>query len=434
VSATDRPPDGLRTELVRFVRALRRDGASVPANAATTAARSLAAVGLGDRARVRTALRASLLADSDDFEAFDRLFGEFWHRITRGADGTDGPAATEDDPGDGIVPPGSRNVDDDPEADGDGRDGDREAGQSLGGSVAGTAADGDGDGDDGTTTTALYSPTGAGGAVESGVSVGDELGAAFRELTRALAGLEGRQHRPGTDRADVRRALRTSVNTGGVVVPVPRRERRRTAVSALVLVDVSRSVIDALDRAFLVDFLRLARSEWRDVRVFFFDEDIREVTEDVDAPSATAAMEALEDAGTEWGGGTRIGGSLAGLHGTAPDAVDRRTVTFVVSDGLEMGDVSDLERELSRLSRRASRVLWLNPLAASPSYEPAARGMAAALPYIDGLFAFAGAADVAELARQLRRQGPGGRIGHEFDPRTDPKTNRRTTLQTTNDP
>jgi uncharacterized protein with von Willebrand factor type A (vWA) domain len=34
---------------------------------------------------------------------------------------------------------------------------------------------------------------------------------------------------------------------------------------------------------------------------------------------------------------------------------------------------------------RASRVLWLNPLLSDPRYEPTARGMAAALPYVDRL-------------------------------------------------
>jgi uncharacterized protein with von Willebrand factor type A (vWA) domain len=34
---------------------------------------------------------------------------------------------------------------------------------------------------------------------------------------------------------------------------------------------------------------------------------------------------------------------------------------------------------------RARRVLWLNPLLSDPRYEPTARGMAAALPYVDRL-------------------------------------------------
>jgi hypothetical protein len=437
-------PAHLRTELVRFVRALRRAGASVPANAAATGARAVVEVGLADRGRARTALRASLLADRDDFETFDRLFEEFWRRLTAGdgavAPGSDSGAA---DPDGTLAPLGA-----DPDEAGADRDADErdaaaaDGDRSLVESFAAARADADDDGGDGEEATrALYSRSGSAGPVGAvRPVVADDLGRAMRELSRSLSGLPGRRFGPGADHADVRRALRSSVSTGGTVLSVPRRDRRRTGVRALLLVDVSRSVLDAVDRGFLVDFLRRARREWRDARAFFFDEALREVTDAVDAPSAAAAVAALEAAETAWGGGTRIGASLASLHERAPDAVDRRTVVFVVSDGLEMGDVSTLERELSWLARRAKRLFWLNPLAADAAYEPVARGMAAAVPYVDGLFAFTAPGDVSELSRQLRRQGPGGRVGYEFDPRrrpqrpttTEPNTEPRRTTRTEN--
>lgn len=430
--------DHVRAELVRFARALRRAGATVPANAATTAARALVEVGFADRARARAALRAALVADSDDLATFDRLFVEFWRRLTAGLDG-DGPASRSDanDAPDGGLAPlgdpdavaeGSTDADEGERGDEDGggpedRAPDPSTADGFGAVVADAGADGPGDGDG--PETALYSPTGDPAAVTPAPLVGaGDLAPAFRGLTDALAGLRGRRWEPGGDRADVRRALRASVATGGAVLSVPGRKRRRSAVRALLLVDVSRSVLDTVDRGFLIDFLRRARRDWRDARVFFFDEDLREVTDAVDASSARAALEALEAAEAAWGGGTRIGGSLARLRETAPEAVDRRTVVFVVSDGLETGDVSTLEGGVAWLARRGRRLFWLNPLAAAPEYEPAARGMAAALPYLDGLFAFAGPADVAEMARQLRRQGPGGRIGHEFDARGDDRRGR----------
>jgi hypothetical protein len=433
LSDAGRVHDHLRTELVRFVRALRRAGASVPANAAPTAARALAEVGVADRDPARAALRASLLTDHEDFETFDRLFEAFWRRLTAGPDAGDRPPHGEEAP-DGVLAPLGVDEASEPTADRADEDGDHEperedADDSLVGSFP-AGPGGSTDGDEGRTTTARYSPSGSASAVEGGLPPdGVELGPAFGELTRALAGLPGRRFRPGTDRADVRRALRSSVSTGGTPLSLPRRERKRTAVRALLLVDVSRSVLDVLDRGFLVEFLRRAREAWRRARVFLFDEDLREVSEPLDAPTASAAMDALEAAEAAWGGGTRIGGSLATLHRTAPEALDRHTVVFLLSDGLEMGDVSTLERELSWLARRGKRVLWLNPLAAAESYEPTARGMAAALPYVDGLFAFAGPGDVAELAGQLRRQGPGGRVGYRFDSRATrhrPTTDRPT--------
>ncbi|MDS0296262.1 VWA domain-containing protein [Halogeometricum luteum] len=436
----DAVADHLRVELVRFVRALRRAGASVPANAATTAGRSLTVVGLGDRDRVRSALRAGLLADRADFEAFDRLFEEFWRRLAAGPD--DGASPLDDV--DGALAPFADSADEagesDDAADGDDGGGADDSARSLTESFAAAVTDessDDGDGDENEEAAARYSPAGAAEAVAGGFPLGStDLDDAFADLTRALADVQGRRFGPGDDHPNVRRALRTSVAAGGAVLSMPRRERRRTAVRALLLVDVSRSVLDAVDRGFLVEFLRRARAAWGDNRVFFFDEDLREVTDAVDAPTAAEATDALDAAEARWGGGTRIGDSLSRLRETAPEAVDRNTVVFVVSDGLEMGDVAGLERELSWLRRRADRLLWLNPLATAAAYEPTARGMAAALPFVDGLFAFAGPDDVREMARQLRRQGAGGRVGYEFDPRRT-ETQRRTTespAHTTNDP
>ena len=39
--------------------------------------------------------------------------------------------------------------------------------------------------------------------------------------------------------------------------------------------------------------------------------------------------------------------------------------------------------EMERLQRAAHQLIWVNPLKASPGYQPIARGMAAALPFVD---------------------------------------------------
>ena len=55
----------------------------------------------------------------------------------------------------------------------------------------------------------------------------------------------------------------------------------------------------------------------------------------------------------------------------------------VLSDGWDRGDPDDLAEQMQRLARVANRVIWVNPLKVSPGYAPLARGMAAALPYVD---------------------------------------------------
>jgi uncharacterized protein with von Willebrand factor type A (vWA) domain len=70
----------------------------------------------------------------------------------------------------------------------------------------------------------------------------------------------------------------------------------------------------------------------------------------------------------------------------------------ILSDGLDRGDPSQLRAAMRRLRARARKVIWLNPLLRDPRYRPDARGMEAALPFVDH---FAAAHDAASLERLL---------------------------------
>ena len=57
--------------------------------------------------------------------------------------------------------------------------------------------------------------------------------------------------------------------------------------------------------------------------------------------------------------------------------------------------------EMARLRRTAHRLLWLNPLAADPRYEPLTRGMQAALPHVDHLLPGNSIASLEALAELM---------------------------------
>ena len=86
----------------------------------------------------------------------------------------------------------------------------------------------------------------------------------------------------------------------------------------------------------------------------------------------------------DWSGGTRLGEGLRqfndewGVRGMA-----RGAVVVILSDGWDRGDPEVLGEQMARLQRVAHRVIWVNPLKASPDFAPFARGMAAALPHVD---------------------------------------------------
>jgi hypothetical protein len=68
----------------------------------------------------------------------------------------------------------------------------------------------------------------------------------------------------------------------------------------------------------------------------------------------------------------------------------------VVSDGWDRGDPDLVAVETARLQRSCHRLIWLNPLASAPGYQPLAAGMSAAMPYIDD---FVPAGTIASLQR-----------------------------------
>ena len=51
----------------------------------------------------------------------------------------------------------------------------------------------------------------------------------------------------------------------------------------------------------------------------------------------------------------------------------------ILSDGWDRGDPELLAEQMARLARVAYKVVWVNPLKATPGYAPLAQGMAAAL-------------------------------------------------------
>jgi hypothetical protein len=82
-------------------------------------------------------------------------------------------------------------------------------------------------------------------------------------------------------------------------------------------------------------------------------------------------------------GGTKIGASLQQLLERFGPLIDSKTIVIINSDGWDTGDLDILRSAMRSLHERSKRVIWLNPIAASPGYEPTASGMKTAMPYID---------------------------------------------------
>jgi hypothetical protein len=181
-------------------------------------------------------------------------------------------------------------------------------------------------------------------------------------------------------RPDVRRTVRSALRTGAE--PVRRRslERARRPRRVVLLCDVSGSM-EPYTRA-LLRFLHAAVAGRTRVEAFVFATRLTRITRQLAWHDPDRALARTGAAVADWSGGTRLGAVLGDFNARWGD-VARGAVVVVLSDGWDRGDPTALTTELERLRRRAHRIVWVNPLKASPDYAPLARGMAAALPYVD---------------------------------------------------
>jgi uncharacterized protein with von Willebrand factor type A (vWA) domain len=137
------------------------------------------------------------------------------------------------------------------------------------------------------------------------------------------------------------------------------------------------------------------------VEAFAFGTRLTRNTHELSGRDHDRALERAAAAVTDFAGGTRIGASLAELNRAHGRRLGRGAAVVILSDGWDRGDPEQLAQEIGRLRRSAHRLIWLNPLAASPEYEPLTRGMRAAVPHIDQLLAGNSLASFEQLAAIL---------------------------------
>ena len=183
-------------------------------------------------------------------------------------------------------------------------------------------------------------------------------------------------------RLDVRRTVRSAMRSGGEPVRMHRRASSRRPRRLVLLLDVSGSM-ERYARA-LLRLVHAAVAGRGRVEAFALGTRLTRLTRQLSSRDPDRALRAVSAAVPDWSGGTRLGSGLRsfndewGCRGMA-----RGAVVVILSDGWDRGDPAEMSEQMQRLRRVADRVVWVNPLKASPGYAPLARGMAAALPFVD---------------------------------------------------
>lgn len=369
----------LAAHLARFGGALREHNVPIVLSDEADALAALPLVDLSDRAELRRALRVALKIRRKDAEAFELEFERFFSASRA-------EAAISRAARDRRVPHSSPAP--------------RRAAGALGGSGARPRDESAREAPAGEQPA--WSPEALLRRKSFEDCTPDDLAGMERLLVRLAEKLATRPSRrlvPVRTRGvmDARRSFRAALSTDGELLKLARRGRAIRHPRIVALCDTSGSM-DTHTR-FLLSFLLALKKVAPRTEVFAFNTALTRLTPWVSPGRVGRTLELLSAGVPDWSGGTRIGECLASfVDGWLDQTVDGRTTVLIVSDGLDRGDTEVLAGAMRAIRSKARRVLWLNPLLSDPRYEPTARGMAAALPYVDRLLP---AHDLESLERVL---------------------------------
>lgn len=365
---------------VVFARVLRGADVAVPIGCVLTFVDALGRVGVSSRDDVYWAARATLIHRPEDVPVFDRAFAAFWHRFELGGFADDEQQVEHitlaidddsDDGDDGEAPP-----DDDPSI-------------TLRFSAVETLREKD---------FAAYDAT--------ELQLAQQLMAQLRFVGPPRTSFRLRKARNGRI-PDMRATMRSSLRAGGEPIRRHWREPGDRLRRLVLLVDISGSM-EPYARAML-RFVQAAVAGRQRVEAFSIGTRLTRMTKELNHRDPDRALRQASSRVQDWSGGTRLGECLRvfndqwGVRGMA-----RGAIVVVLSDGWDRGDPALLAEQMQRLHRITYNLVWVNPLKVTPGYAPLARGMAAALPYVDHFVEGHSLAAMEELASVIAKNSMRG--------------------------
>ena len=362
----------LRHRLAGFVRTLRDNGFAVGLAETRDALKILASPAAMRASSLKPSLRSLFSATRSDWQRFDEIFDAWWlgHGIrsasrisgttAKGRQSARRAALAEQNKGSLGAPDRVEHGEGDTNAEGGGRS----TGASRSEALRATDLRHIADPDEIAETHALA----------------ERLARSMR--ARLVRRQEARRH---GRRLDLRRTIHRSISHGGTPIDLVWRRAKQKPLRIVILLDASGSM--NMYTAFFVRFLHGVVDAFQEAEAFVFHTRLAHVSRSLRDRDVARAVDRLSLMAEGIGGGTRIGESLATFNRWhAARVINSRTAVIIVSDGYDTGEPEQLGLEMQRLRRRCRRIVWLNPMIGWKDYAPEARGMKAALPFVD-LFA-----------------------------------------------
>ncbi len=231
------------------------------------------------------------------------------------------------------------------------------------------------------------------------------------ELAWDLGRRRSRRRIPGPgSQVDLRKTFRRNLKHGGELLELAHRQLKTKLRPLVLICDVSGSM-ERYTRM-LLHFIhsiagRGVAGELGQVEAFLFATRLTRITRQLNDRSIDEAVTQVSRAVPDWAGGTRIGETLRSFNFQWSRRIPvGRGVVLIISDGWDRGEPELLSREMARLQRSCRRLIWLNPLLGSPTFEPLTQGLQAALPYVDNFLPVHNFDSLQALAHHLNDLEP----------------------------
>ena len=418
--------DPVAERVLHFARLLRKRGLKVTISDTMTVLEGLAHIDPLEKRQFYYLLRAAFCSSPEERIVFDTLFEHFWgfDELTLGST----RAAGDDEQIEDIV-----NQEADRKGEGDGQLGPDAEEKDQ--DESGTDMQPQGEDDRGKNGEPVQSqlppiglvkpdeePAESGGA-SHGYSpneyliekdfrhLSDDEAAAMRRAVRKLAGSlllgiqKSRRTKRGMGHLDFRRLYRNNMRYAGEIIELRRRIKEENRLDLVVLCDVSGSMDVYME--FYLLFLYVLQNSLRNVETFVFSTHLTRVTSSM-RKSYARAKEELARKARHWSGGTKLGVSLKQFNAAYQGRLSAHsTSVIIISDGWDRGDTSLISQELKRLRKHVRQIIWLNPLLGTPNYQPVAKGLQAALPYVDYFLPANNVKSLLRAAQILAKPGKG---------------------------
>ena len=205
------------------------------------------------------------------------------------------------------------------------------------------------------------------------------------------------------DKIDMRSTLRAAMRSGGSVIPLQYRSRRRRTPPLVILCDISGSM--GRYTRMLLHFMHAITNDRDRVSTFLFGTRLTNVTRHLRSKDIDIALMKCTDSVEDWSGGTRIGDSLKGFNQYwSRRVLGQGAVMLLISDGLDRDAGRGLAAEMERLHKSCRRLIWVNPLLRFEGFEPKSQGIRAILPHVDEFRPVHNLESLTELIEVLNSQ------------------------------